>query len=119
MDTVKLLEKKLQTKIEELDGLKPGSEEHKAKLEEISKLGIMLKDLKQVEVDEIDKRDNYFLKVEQAENEKKDRKFMKLLDIGKFVGAGVLAYWTFRFDEKGTITSTLGKNIVNKCIPRK
>lgn len=122
MRTTNLLETELQSKIEELGRTRAGTEEHEAILEEIKTLTSSLKDLKQVSVDEEDKRMNYELKSEQFMDEKKDRKFKNRMAIASLAVTTVtslgLAYWTFRFDEKGSITSTLGRTILNKFIPR-
>lgn len=122
MKTLNLLETELQSKIEELGRTKVGTEEHEAVLNEIKTLTSSLKELKQVSIDEEDKRMNYELKSEQVSDEKKDRKIKNGIAIASLAVTTVtslgLAYWTFRFDEKGSITSTLGRTILNKFIPR-
>ena len=122
MKTLNLLETELQSKIEELGRTKVGTEEHEAVLDEIKTLTSSLKELKQVSIDAEDKRMNYELKSEQVSDEKKDRKIKNGIAIASLAVTTVtslgLAYWTFRFDEKGSITSTLGRTILNKFIPR-
>lgn len=122
MKTLNLLETELQSKIEELGRTKVGTEEHEAVLDEIKTLTSSLKELKQVNIDAEDKRMNYELKSEQLIDEKKDRKIKNGIAIASLAVTTVtslgLAYWTFRFDEKGSITSTLGRTILNKFIPR-
>lgn len=122
MKTVNLLETELQSKIEELGRTRVGTEEHDAILDEIKTLTSSLKELKQVSIDAEDKRVNNELKAEQFMDEQKDRKFKNKMAIASLAVTTAtslgLAYWTFRFDEKGTITSTLGRQILNKFIPR-
>lgn len=122
MKTLNLLETELQSKIEELGRTKVGTEEHEAVLDEIKTLTSSLKELKQISIDAEDKRMNYELKSEQLIDEKKDRKIKNGIAIASLAVTTVtslgLAYWTFRFDEKGSITSTLGRTILNKFIPR-
>ena len=122
MKTLNLLETELQSKIEELGRTKVGTEEHEAVLDEIKTLTSSLKELKEVSIDAEDKRMNYELKSEQLIDEKKDRKIKNGIAIASLAVTTVtslgLAYWTFRFDEKGSITSTLGRTILNKFIPR-
>ena len=44
------------------------------------------------------------------------------ITIGTFVGTSLISIWavlkTFKFDEDGTITSTLGRGILNGIIPK-
>ena len=119
METVKQLEAKIQSLIAELDGLTPGSEEHKARLDELNKLGGVLRDLKSVEYEEEDNYRNYGIKLEQMQTDKIDRIVTHSLTVVSLLTSVGLAYWTFKFDEKGTVTSTLGRQILQKFIPKK
>ena len=62
------------------------------------------------------------VKADQIEAENKREKIRNQISIGTFAittGISVLAlYKTFKFDEAATVTSTLGKNILNGVVPK-
>lgn len=119
-NVIKQLEARVQELIEEVKDLTPGSDEHKARLDEANKLGQVLRDLKDVEYKEEDNYRNYGIKLEEMQTDKINKYIMTGISAGSLIMGGVFGYYTFRFDEKGTITSTLGRNILNKlCIPKK
>lgn len=119
MNTVTQLETKLEKLLSELEGCKPGSDEHKGKLNEIKEVGELLNKFKIAECDEENNRRNYEVKVKQMHNDNLDRAVAHgLTALGLVVSIG-MGYWTFRFDEKGTVTSTLGRQILQRFIPKK
>lgn len=119
-DTIKQLEARVQELIEEVKDLEAGSDEHKARVDELNKLGGILRDLKDVEYKEEDNYRNYGIKLEEMQTDKINKYLMTSISAGSLIMGGVFGYWTYRFDEKGTITSTLGRSILNKiCIPKK
>lgn len=119
MNTIDQLELKLETLLKELDGYKPGSDEHEGKLNEIKEVGDLLNKFKVSACEEENNRKNYEVKMKQMHDENIDRTVAHTLAaLGLLVSIG-MGYWTFRYDEKGTITSTLGRQILQKFIPRK
>lgn len=119
-DTIKQLEARVQELIEEVKDLTPGSDEHKSRLDEVNKLGQILRDLKDVEYKEEDNYRNYCLKEEESQTDKINKYITTGLSIGSFVVGIGFGYYTFLFDEKGSITSTLGRGWLQKlCIPKK
>ena len=118
METVRQLEKKVQEIIKELETL-PTGEEREAKVAELVKLCGALKEIKSVEYAEEDNYRNYGIAVERMQNDKIDKIIGHALAAAGLSLSVLMGYWTFRFDEKGTITSTLGRNIMNKFIPKK
>ena len=60
----------------------------------------------------------------KAEIEAEDRreKVRNYITIGTFVGTSLISIWavlkTFKFDEDGTVTSTLGRGILSGIIPK-
>lgn len=119
MNTITQLETKLEKLLSELDQFKPGSDEHEGKLKEIKEVGDLLNKFKIAECDDENNRRNYEVKVKQMHNDNIDRTVAhSLTAIGLLVSVG-MGYWAFRFDEKGTITSTLGRSILQKFVPKK
>ena len=92
-----------------------GSEEHNALSEERDKLRNELLKLEQIE-----RETN--VKKSQLESENKREKIRNGITIGTFVvSTGVSLYAiakTFKFDQVATVTSTLGRNILNGVVPK-
>ena len=119
MNTITQLETKLETLLTELDKFDPGSDEHEGKLNEIKEVGDLLNKFKIAESDAENNRRNYEVKEKQMRNDNVDRIVgHSLTALGLLVSIG-MGYWTFRFDEKGTVTSTLGRTILQKFVPKK
>lgn len=118
METVRQLEKKVQEIIKELETL-PAGEEREAKVTELVKLCGALKEIKSMEYAEEDNYRNYGIAIERMQNDKIDKIIGHALTAAGLGLSVVMGYWTFRFDEKGTITSTLGRTIMNKFVPKK
>ena len=118
METVKQLEAKVQSIIKELETL-PYGDEREAKVAELVKLCGALRELKSVEYTEEDNYRNYGIAIERMQNDKIDMIIKHALTAAGLSLSVLMGYWTFRFDEKGTITSTLGRTIMNKFIPKK
>lgn len=118
METVHQLEAKVQAILAELDTL-PAGDEREAKITELVKLCGALKEIKTVEYVEEDNYRNYGIALEKMQNDKIDKIVGHALTAAGLGLSVLMGYWTFRFDEKGTITSTLGRNLLSKFIPKK
>ena len=119
MNTVTQLEAKLEHLLEELKDFEPGTKEHKGKLDEIKEVGELLNKFKVAECEETNNARNYEVRVKQMHYDNVDKTVgHTLAALGLLASVG-MGYWTFRFDEKGTITSTLGRQILQRFIPRK
>ena len=98
-----------------IEGLQIGSEGYEAALEERDKLRNELIKLKQIEEEKN-------IKKYQMESEDKREKIRNGITIGTFVvSTGVSIYAiakTFKFDQVATVTSTLGRNILNGVVPK-
>lgn len=99
------------------------------------KLGVITANDERYELllEERDKIRNELIKFEQAtmdtnlkqcqiEAENKREKIRNQITIGTFTVSTLVSVWaiakTFKFDEAGTVTSTLGRNILNGVIPK-
>lgn len=100
---------------EELGQFTVGTDEHKLLSEEKDKLRNEIIKLEQIN------QDNN-VKLSQIEAEDKRDKIRNGISIGTFVvTTGVSVYAiakTFKFDQVATVTSTLGRNILNGVIPK-
>lgn len=116
-DTIKMLELKVQTCIRDLDNL-TGEEERKAKTEEIERLGRTLKELQLAASDDNDKFNNFSLKVEQAENEQKNKKWDRGIAIAGLGLSALTAIGVFVADGKGVIFTNGNKDCFKSFIPK-
>lgn len=118
-----LMDERIESEILSLDSLKPGSEEKTktiADLEKLYKLRIEDQKLKQAESAASDER-------KKAELEQGQKRLDRWLNIGLQVGLAVggwLCYdiWHRRglkFEETGTVTSPLTRNLISRMLPGK
>lgn len=100
---------------DQINGLDVKSEGYTAALEERDRLRNELIKLEQVDQDRS-------VKLSQIEAEDKREKIRNGITIGTFVvTTGVSVYAiakTFKFDQVATVTSTLGRNILNGVVPK-
>ena len=98
-----------------IKGLDKESIEYKEALEERDKVRNEL-----IKLEQINKDTN--VKISQIESENKREKIRNGITIGTFVvSTGVSVYAiakTFKFDQVATVTSTLGRNILNGVVPK-
>ena len=73
-------------------------------------------------LEERDKLRNELLKLTQIEEESEREKIRNGITVGTFVVSTVVSVYaitkTFKFDQVATVTSTLGRNILNGVVPK-
>lgn len=98
-----------------IGGLDVASKEYEAALEERDKLRNELIKLEQINQDKD-------MKLSQIESEDRRERTRNIITIGTFVvSTGISVYAiakTFKFDQVATVTSTLGRNILNGVVPK-
>ncbi|MDY2912886.1 MAG: hypothetical protein SOT58_12720 [Agathobacter sp.] len=105
-----------EEKKELLNDMEPGSDEYKVVASEVDNI--------RKELIDVDKTvaENEF-KVTQAADDSKKEKTRNRISIGTFITSTALSLYaigkTFKFDSTSTVTSTLGRNILNAFIPKK
>ena len=130
MEIEKMLEKEIQHEFSTLEEVEIGSEQHKTSVDELTKLLDRHIEIKKIYIEQQERIENREfendLKLIQMKEDKKDRWFKNGIAIGSLVlplSAGLVgAIWTFKFEEEGTITSSMGRgftNFVNKLIFKK
>lgn len=108
-----LLHEEIQGEFEKLKDMQLGTDEYKTTVDGLTKLVD-----KAIEIDKLNVEHEE--KIQDREDEKKDR-FVKncITGIGT-VGGLLMTYWgtkkTFKFEETGTITSAAGRNFINKVV---
>lgn len=98
-----------------IKGLDVDSENYKTALEERDKIRNELLKFEQIEQDKE-------IKMSQIKSENEREKVRNKITIGTFVvSTGISVYAiakTFKFDQVATVTSTLGRNILNGVVPK-
>ena len=116
-----LLNKEIAEELKELDKVELGGDTYKVTVNGISQLVDKSIELKKLEIDKQQREEqreiDTQIRMQEIENEEKDRKTKNRITVVSIVlplavGVG-LSYKTFKFEEEGTITSTVGRNIIN------
>lgn len=127
MSVEKLLREELEQEIGELGNLTLGSDEYKATVDGVSKLMDKLNDSNKIELDAQERaaarESEAELKMEQIENDKKNRRSQVFTTIAGIVIPVAVTIWgtltTLKFEETGTITTTSGKKFANRLFDKK
>lgn len=127
MNIEHLLYDEMETEFEALRDKKPGSDEHKAIVDEIVKLMDRAIEMEKVNNDCLDKtevRENdQAMKKQQLEDEKKDRLIKNAIGVAGIVLPLIVTIWgtkvSLKFEEEGTFTTIMGRGFINKLLPKK
>lgn len=127
MDIMTKLNTEIETLTKALEGMTPGTDQHKAAIDELTKLmdrAIKLQELENEQKNkELIREDDKALKLEQAKEDKKDRLIKNIIAAaGIVLPLGVTIWGTrtsLKFEEEGTVTTILGRGFINKLIHKK
>ena len=122
-----LLHDEIETEFDKLSQLTPGSEEHKATLEGLTKLVDRAIDLEKIEVDCEDRaaarESEQALEKQKMEEEKKDRMVKNAIGVAGVVLPLIVTIWgtvtSLKFEEEGTITTQMGRGFIQRLFPKK
>lgn len=113
------------SEIEEVKRLEVGSDKHEKGVNSVTKLMDRAIEMQKVDLEERKielEEDKLEVEKTKLEVEKKDRNRKDLIAVGTFVVSTLtglaVVYETFRFDTENTPTSTLGRTILTKFIPK-
>lgn len=127
MDIENLLYDEIGTEFEKLRGKEPGSDEHKAIVDEVAKLMDRAIEMKKVDNDCKEKaairEDEQTAKQQQMVDDKKDRLVKNLLNAVGIVLPILVTIWgtkvSLEFEKEGTFTTIMGRGFINKLLPKK
>lgn len=127
MNIEHLLYDEIENEFEKLRDKTPGSDEHKAIVDEIVKLMDRAIEMEKVNNDCQDKtevRENdQAMKKQQMEDEKRDRLIKNTISVAGIVLPLIVTIWgtkvSLKFEEEGTFTTIMGRAFVNKLLPKK
>jgi hypothetical protein len=127
MNIEHLLYDEIENEFEKLRDKTPGSDEHKAIVDEIVKLMDRAIEMEKVNNDCQDKtevRENdQAMKKQQMEDEKRDRLIKNTISVAGIVLPLIVTIWgtkvSLKFEEEGTFTTIMGRGFINKLLPKK
>ena len=122
-----LLEVEIEEEFDKLSKLEFGSSEHKATVDSVTKLMDRAIELEKLEdaarEREITRKFDNDLKTKQAKDEKTDRIVKNIISAAAIVLPIGLTIWgtktSLKFEEEGTVTTTIGRGFINKLLPKK
>ncbi len=122
-----LLEVEIEEELDKLAGMKPGTDEHKVTVDSIGKLMDRAIELEKLEAatqeKETDRKFDNELKLKQAKDERLDRIVKNIISVAGIVLPIGLTIWgtktSLKFEEEGTVTTTIGRGFINKLLPKK
>lgn len=121
------LETEIKSELEALRDMEAGTETYKSTVDGLTKLADRLIEIDKLELDKRARNeerefDQYF-KQTQLDEERKDRKIKNILN-----GAGILmpvgvTVWgvlvSLNFEKTGSVTTVVGRGLINKLLPKK
>lgn len=127
MSVERLLKEELEKEISELGNLSLGSDEYNATVDGVSKLMDRLNDSNKIELDAQERaaarESEAELKMEQIDNDKKNRRSQVFTTIAGIVIPVAVTIWgtltTLKFEETGTVTTTAGKKLTGRLFDKK
>ena len=113
---ITLLDAEIEEEFNEIAKLSPGSKEHIAAVESLTKLMD-----RKIEIEKLDISENH--EERQIKEERKSRLVKYLIDIGLGIAPLMVTIWgakaTFKFEEEGTITTTAGRQFITGLFRKK
>ena len=138
MNMETLLYDEIEAEFEKLRLKEPGTEEHKAIVDELAKLMDRAIEMEKVvndckeraaarESDYMEKvaarESEQLMKQQQFEDEKKDRLIKNAIGVAAIVLPLVVTVWgtkvSLKFEEEGTFTTIMGRGFISKLLPKK
>ena len=130
MELDNLLEEQIKGGLEGLGNLDMGSEEYKSASEAITKLIDREIELKKLDSANDDKRHQRLIEIKDREldrkkyeSDEKDRWIKNGLTAAGLIIPTIVTIWgtikSFEFEEKGSITTIMGRGFINKLLPNK
>lgn len=127
MNIENLLHKEIESEFADLAAMEVGTESHRATIDGLTKLVDRAIEIEKFNSECDDKVTNREieneLKRKQLRDERIDRITTNCLTGVSIVGGFALTIWgakkSWKFEEEGTITSTMGRGFMNRLLPRK
>ena len=122
-----LLKEEIVSEVESLGKLELGTEQYKTTVDGVTKLVDRALEIEKIDIEaeerERSREIETNLKIQQMEDDKKDRKAKNGIAIGSTLLGVAVTVWgtlkTLKFEEEGTVTTLVGRGFINKLLPKK
>ena len=116
------LHDEIQSELSDISKLEVGSDQHRTAVDSVTRLWDRMNESEKLEIEKMERAENreidLDLKLRQMEEERKKRIIQNFIDVGSIVTTLGLTVWgtlkTLKFEETGTVTTTAGRNFINK-----
>jgi len=116
------LHDEIQSELSDISELEVGSDQHRTAVDSVTRLWDRMNESEKLEIEKKERAENreidLDLKLRQMEEERKKRIIQNFIDVGGIVTTLGLTVWgtlkTLKFEETGTVTTTAGRNFINK-----
>lgn len=127
MNIETMMHDEIKSELEELGKIQLGTEEYKAAVDGIAKLTDRVIEMKKSDVEkenrERDREIETNLKIQQMEEERKDRFIKNVIAVLGISVPAALTIWgtvkSIEFEKEGTITTIMGRGFIQKLLPKK
>lgn len=122
-----LLEVEIEDQFGKLSEMEKGSDEYKATVDSAIKLTDRMIELEKLEDERLDKEQSRKfdseLKLSEVKEDRKDRIIKNCISVAGIVLPIIVTVWgtktSLKFEEEGTITTSIGRGFINKLLPKK
>ena len=130
MNIDELLKEEIEQEFDGLKTIEVGTEEYKTTVDGLAKLVDRAIELKKFDASCAEKESELEIKAneleireKQAKDDNKDRLIRNGINIAGIIIPTVVTIWgtlkTFKFEEEGSVTTTIGRGFINKLLPKK
>ena len=123
MEIEKMLEEEIRTEFDALRAVELGSQTYETMVDGLTKLTDRAIELKKIEAEREDKKNEEFRANVQMGEERRDRWARNGIAIAGIILPLAVTIWgtrtSLKFEEEGTITTVAGRGFINKLIPKK
>ena len=127
MSIKRLLDEEIERQIEDLKTKEIGTDEYKSTVDGVSKLLDRTIEMDKLDQEALESREerefDQQFKSAQMEQESKNKVVDRIINIAAIVLPIGCTIWgtvkTLKFEEKGTVTTIMGRGFINKLLPKK
>lgn len=127
MNIEHMMHEEIQSELEELSKIQVGSEEYKVAVDGITKLTDRVIEMRKSDIEkeakERDREIDTNLKIQQMEEERKDRFIKNGIALAGIAIPTAVTIWgtlkSIEFEKEGTITTIMGRGFIQKLLPKK
>ena len=127
MNIETLLREEIKSELEELKKMSLGTDEYRTTVDGITKLADRAIEMERLDIESQDKAEareiEAELKLKEMSEERKDRWIKNGISVMSVLVPTVVTIWgtvkSIEFEKEGTITTIMGRGLINKLLPKK